>query len=82
MKVIDNFLFCTQKFTDSEETKPLCINLAAVSNIRVVRNTAIKRKETVAVDMDDDSVLLLNENPETFFNEFAELLQNYTNEGH
>lgn len=75
MKIINDFLFCTQQFTDSEETRPTCINLASINDIRVVRNAILRGEEVVEVDLNDGSTILLDENPKTFFNEFAELLE-------
>lgn len=73
MKIIKDFLFCNQKFTDTKETKPTCINVMAINNIRVTSNAALGGEEVVTVDMEDGSVILA-EDPKTFFTEFADLL--------
>lgn len=73
MKIIKNFLLCNQKFIDTEETNPICINVMAINDIRVTRNAALGREEAVTVDM-EDGIVILAEDPKTFFTEFADLL--------
>lgn len=73
MKIIKDFLFCNQKFTDAKETKPTCINVMAINNIRITRNAVLGGEEVVTVDIDGSSIILA-EDPKTFFTEFADLL--------
>lgn len=73
MKIIKDFLFCNQKFTDVKEVSPICINTMTINSIRITRSMPLGGEEVVTVDTEDGSIILA-EDPKTFFTEFADLL--------
>lgn len=67
MEIVRNFLFCNQLYTDREPSTPAVIDLDSITVITVMN--------VVRVELTENRSILIDYDPESFFTDFAELLE-------